>query len=135
MDEAIALAKRGTFVDIDTTEEDLGKWLSYYRAHGGPPDRLTVSSDAQTPGGSPAKLYGQLVSCVREHEMPLEEVLPHFTANTATALKLPGKGRLEEKQAADLLIMRKETLEVVHVIARGQPLLKDGKLLVKESQA
>lgn len=40
--EAIELAKRGSFVDIDTVDEDLPEQLAYYLENGGPPDKLTV---------------------------------------------------------------------------------------------
>lgn len=46
MSEAIELARRGSFVDVDTVEEDLHVWLRFYLEHGGPPGRLTASSDA-----------------------------------------------------------------------------------------
>ncbi|MEN3327499.1 MAG: hypothetical protein V7638_2306 [Acidobacteriota bacterium] len=46
MDEAIELTRRGCFVDIDTANEDLQKWLTYYFDHDGDPAQLTLSSDA-----------------------------------------------------------------------------------------
>jgi hypothetical protein len=49
MDDVIALARRGAYVDLDTVEGDLGRWLQYYREHGGPLSQLTVSSDAAAP--------------------------------------------------------------------------------------
>jgi beta-aspartyl-dipeptidase (metallo-type) len=133
MDDAIALARRGAFVDMDTIEENLGECLRYYVAHDGPLEQLTVSSDAHTPGGSQHKLYAQLVSCVREHKFRLEEVLPLFTSNTAHVLKLAGKGELKADNDADLLVLRGGTLEIVHLFARGKPFIKEGRL-VKPSQ-
>jgi adenine deaminase len=57
------------------------------------------------------------------------------TANTASALKLAGKGRLEPGKDADLLVLRKDSLEIVEVIARGRRLVKGGKLSVQEKVA
>ena len=131
MDEAIQLAKRGCFVDTDTVNEDLAKWLRYYYEHGGPPAQLTASSDAHTPGGSPHKLYRQFVSCMQEGGFALAEVLPHFTSNVATALKLEQKGRLELGKAADLLLLERKSLELDTVFACGRRFMERGKLVVK----
>jgi beta-aspartyl-dipeptidase (metallo-type) len=48
IDDAIALVKRGAYVDMDTVEEDLGERLGYYLAQGGAPDKLTVVRCAHT---------------------------------------------------------------------------------------
>jgi beta-aspartyl-dipeptidase (metallo-type) len=129
MDDAITLAKRGIYVDMDTVEEDLGERLDYYLSHDGPLSQLTVSSDAHTPKGSTRKLYEQFIDCVHNYEMPMTTVLPLFTSNTARVLKLEGKGRLEAGNDADVLILREDTLEIVHVFARGRHLVKDGRLI------
>ncbi|HYE20708.1 MAG TPA: amidohydrolase family protein [Tepidisphaeraceae bacterium] len=126
MDDAIALARRGAFVDTDTVEPGTAKWLKYYLEHGGPPERLTFSSDAQTPGGSPHRLFAELVAAVREHEVPLARALPHFTANAAAALGLARKGRLEAGADADLLVVDRRTLEVRDVMAGGRLLVRNG---------
>jgi beta-aspartyl-dipeptidase (metallo-type) len=134
IDDAIALVKRGAYMDMDTVEEDLGERLCYYLAQGGAPDKLTVSSDAHTPKGSVRKLYEQFVDCVRTHKMPVAKVLPHFTSNTAEALKLTNKGRLEEGKDADVVVLREKTLDIVHVFARGRQLVKDGRLVQLSKQ-
>ncbi len=145
MDDAIALARRGCYVDLDTANRDLGQWVPYYREHGGPLDRLTISSDANTsmpvraPGGTleryerPASgwIWEQVRSCVREHDLPLEELLPHCTSNTAAVLKLQGKGRIEVGMDADLLAVDAATLDIVHVWARGRQMVRDRKAIVK----
>lgn len=130
MDDAIALAKRGAFVDIDVVEPGLGKWLQYYRDNGGPLSQLTVSSDAHA-STSANRLHDDFASCVQAHKLPIEEVLPHFTANTATALALHNKGRIREGMDADILVLKKRSLEVVHLIANGKQLVKNGKVLAR----
>jgi beta-aspartyl-dipeptidase (metallo-type) len=132
LDDAIRFAKRGAYIDMDTTEEKLGDWLQYYREHDGVWERLTISSDAHTASGKPEKLYRQLVSCVRDYKLPLEEVLPLFTLNTSKVLKLGNKGKLEQGKDADLLVLKKENLEIVHVFARGRQLVKNGQVMAKE---
>ncbi len=142
MDDAIALTKKGAFVDIDTSEGELARWLAYFREHGGVASQLTISSDGNgslpTMGEdgqilgvertSPHTLYEQLVECVVEHGMPLEDVLPHLTLNTANVLKLKHKGRLNEGLDADVLVLRKATMEIVDMFACGRPMVRDGKV-------
>lgn len=130
MKEAIELAKRGSFVDIDTVDEDLPKWFEFYLAGGGSPEKLTVSTDASIT--SPHNLLEQIRACILEHKFPLEQVLACVTANTAKVLQLEQKGKLEEGKDADLLILSKEDLEIKDVIANGRRLMKSGKLNFKE---
>lgn len=130
MEEAIDLARQGAFVDIDTVEGDLAKWLAFYLERGGRLDQLTVSSDASISG--PRNLYGQVRACASEQGFPLEQVLRLVTSNTARALKLENKGRLEAGKDADLLVLRKGSLEIVDVIAGGRRMVRRGELAVTE---
>lgn len=132
MDEAIALANRGCFVDIDTVEDDLIKWLAYYHEHGGDLNQLTVSSDANTPGGNPAKLFRNFVEVVNESGLPLEQVLSLFTRNPARVLQLEGKGTLQAGKDADLVVLRRDGLNVVHVFGQGRHLVRDGSMVQGE---
>jgi len=119
MDDAIALAARGAYVDMDTVDEQASRWLHYYVQHKGVMDKLTISSDANTPGGSPAKFFNQFISSLRESGLPLEQVLPCFSSNAATVLKLPMKGQLREGMDADIVILHKDSFDLLHVFARG----------------
>jgi beta-aspartyl-dipeptidase (metallo-type) len=130
MCEAIDLARQGATVDLDTTEERLGEWLRRYFDGGGDPARLTVSSDAAV--SSPRTLYEQLCKAVVEHRFPLERVLPLATENTARVLGLDRKGRVEVGRDGDLLLLRRGSLEIVEVFARGRRMVKDGALAVRE---
>ena len=129
MDEAIALARRGTTVDVDVVEKDLAKWFRYYRRHDGPPDKLTVSTDASI--SSPRDLLRQVQACVADG-FTLDEVLPIVTANTARVLKHASKGRVEPGADADLLVLESGSLDLVEVIAGGQRLVRDGALAVAD---
>src|SRR5439155_2277008 len=88
MDDAVALAAKGAYVDVDTVDPGLGRWLRYYWEKGGARERITASSDAHTQGASPARYLGEFVSAVRDEGLPLSDVLPVVTSNPAAALAL-----------------------------------------------
>jgi beta-aspartyl-dipeptidase (metallo-type) len=58
--------------------------------------------------------------------------LPLSATNAARVLKLDRKGRLEQGCDADVLILRRQTLEITHVFARGRPLVSNRELVVTE---
>src|SRR5204863_135428 len=126
LDEAIELAHRGSYVDMDTVEDGLGEWLRYYADHGGSPSQLTVSSDAQTANAWPGKLHRAFVRAVREDGLELDAILPYFTRNPAAALHLRGKGWIRAGADADILLLERETLSVRHVVAMGNVIVEDG---------
>ena len=130
MNEAIELAKNGSWVDIDTVDENLAECLSFYMKNYGWEEKLTISSDASKTG--PKNVLNQIRSCVIDHGFELERILPFVTYNTACALKLPHKGTVSAGKIADLLVMEKDGLELVEVISRGRRLIKNGSMAVKE---
>ena len=130
MAEAVELTRRGVTIDLDTMEEDLAKWLGFYLAQGGDPHRITASSDASI--SSPRTLFEQIRQCVVAHKFKLQAVLPLVTTNTARVLKLESKGKLAAGCDADVLVLRRDTLEIVETIARGRRLIADGKQMVRE---
>ncbi|MDB4914731.1 MAG: beta-aspartyl-peptidase [Gemmatimonadetes bacterium] len=130
MRKAIGLTKQGCYVDMDIQEEDLAKWLTFYADHGGDLTRLTVSSDASQKG--PDTLFNQIRNCARGHRLPLPKLLALVTRNTSEVLKLMSKGRLETGADGDILVLEKESFDIVHVLARGKPMVRDGDLCVEE---
>jgi beta-aspartyl-dipeptidase (metallo-type) len=131
MREAIELAARGSYVDLDTVGQDLPKWLRFYLDNNGDPARLTVSSDASI--NSPLALLNQIRACVLEHNFTLGQMLAHVTTNTASVLQLKHKGRLETGGDADVLVLRKDSLEIKDVFACGRRLVRDGALAFSEN--
>jgi beta-aspartyl-dipeptidase (metallo-type) len=111
-------------------EEDLPEQLRLFLDDHGDLNRLTVSSDAAI--SSPLTLYEQIRACVFERKYPLERVLPLVTSNPARVLKLDRKGKLERGGDADVLALRRDSLEIAHVFARGRPVVRDGDLVVAE---
>jgi len=130
MQEAIDLSKRGVTIDVDVVEKDLAKWLRFFLDGGGDPKHFTASSDASITG--PAALLDQVRECVTDLDVPLERILPIVTSNTADVLKLRNKGRIAPGADADLVVLRRDSLEPTAVVAAGRILMKDGNLLVNE---
>ena len=130
MSEAIGLAREGSYVDLDVVEQKLAKDVKAYLEGGGPQDKLTVSSDADS--STPDIFFDQLCGLVVKEKLPLELVLSFCTSNTAKVLKLEKKGRLDEGKDADVLVLRKGSLEIIEVIARGKRMVKEGSLAVRE---
>lgn len=144
VEDAISLSHKGAFVDM-TTDEETSEWIRYFTERGGDLRQLTLSSDGngslpkfdaegQLTGigvASPYTLYQQVVNSVKKTELPLAEILSLVTANTADALCLQEKGRLQEGKDADVLILEKNTLEVQHVIAKGNIMVQESTPLKK----
>ncbi|GAB2489333.1 beta-aspartyl-peptidase [Arenimonas alkanexedens] len=137
-EEALALAERGCTIDITAfpVAEGEDAWsaadaLGHYLASGMPSGNVTVSSDAggclacfdhegQVCGmdiGAPAAL-GATLAQLLARGLPLERVLPAFTANVARLLRLPRKGRLCVGADADLVVLDAQH-RVRDVMARG----------------
>jgi beta-aspartyl-dipeptidase (metallo-type) len=128
--EAATITARGVYVDIDTVGDDLLESLEAFTRHGGDLSQLTVSSDASiTP---PRQRFDQLCRCAASPHWPIERWLPLVTSNVADVLKLANKGRLQPGADADFLVLRRDTLELRHVVARGQVLMRDGALIRRE---
>ncbi|WEG12599.1 beta-aspartyl-peptidase [Pullulanibacillus sp. KACC 23026] len=144
VDDAIALANKGSYVDI-TCSKSTPEWIAYFKKHGGDLSHLTLSSDGngslpvfddkgQFIGlgvASPYTLFEQAMETVRTQDLRLEEVLPLITSNTATVLKLTSKGRLAENYDADVVVMQKGTYALRHVYAKGKRMVEEGLAVVK----
>jgi beta-aspartyl-dipeptidase (metallo-type) len=128
--EAIALAKQGCYVDIDSYDRDFSKWLKFFREHDAPMDRLTISSDAGGP--CPDELWSELSTCTLEHSCSLETILPHFTQYTANALSLSNKGKIKVGADADIVVFNPDNFEISHVMANGNLLLENKDYKFKE---
>ena len=128
--EAIELAHAGSYLDFDTVNEDLARWLELYIAEGGPIEQLTISSDADS--GTPDTHYRQLCQLVVKHGYTLDLVLPMATSTPARVLKLESKGCLAEGKDADVIVLDEGTLEIREVITNGERRMADGRLLKRE---
>lgn len=124
-DEAIALARQGSTVDITAfpVAEGEDAWpahvaLARFLESGAPQNRVTVSSDGggclpvfddegemlHMDIGSPSILGETLKTLLDDGAAPAE-VLPAFTSNVADILRLRDRGRIREGHAADLVVL------------------------------
>ncbi len=145
-DEALELAAQGCHVDITAfpVEDDEDAWsaadaLQRYLDSSAPAQRVTISSDAggclpcfdgegrlsHMDVGSP----GALLATVQEllgRGLSLERILPAFTRNVATLLRLPRKGVICIGADADLLVLDDKGA-LADVLVGGVWHLRDGQ--------
>ena len=122
-----------------------GRHLREAMNRGLPLERITVSSDGhgswsrydkmgrllQMGVAAMDNMFKELRMMVREQGFKLEEALPFFTSNVASALGLTGrKGAIREGADADILLLDSE-MNLRTVIARGQVMMEYGALLRK----
>ena len=147
--EALQLARRGVTIDVTAFPVEDGEdaysapdAIVRYLESGAPRERLTCSSDGggclptydadhrivSMDVGQPAAVSGALADLLARG-LPLEDVLPIFTSNVATLLRLPRKGRIEVGADADLVVLDANH-RIRDVMARGRLLVRDGKAVV-----
>ncbi|MEP0546061.1 MAG: beta-aspartyl-peptidase [Rhodothermales bacterium] len=147
--EACELTKRGCTIDVTAfpkesdDEWSAGEAVRRYLDLGLPPGKITVSSDG---GGCLPKFdadgrvtsmgvgrASELMDALREllrAGRPLEAVLPAFTSNVATLLRLSSKGRIAAGLDADLVVLDPDA-KVHGVMACGTWHVRDGEQVVR----
>lgn len=152
-EEAVAYGLRGGRVDFTTCttpqfiaegEVPAAAAIKRCLAAGVPIANITLSSDAQ--GSLPVfdeagQLTGitvgkpeSLFRAVREAValgVPLEAALRTITANPAEMLGLADVGRLAPQCRGDVVLVRRDTLEIRHVFAEGRWMVEAGVPVVK----
>jgi beta-aspartyl-dipeptidase (metallo-type) len=153
LDSAIEFANQGGYIDITTSsypyfpeyEVKPSKSVAMILKAGIPIEQITFTSDAggSLPGfdeqgnliklemGSPNANLTEMLDIVNQEGLPLETALKVLTSNPARILKLPRKGQLQAGFDADLVAI--DNGKIVHVIARGQWMMKESNLLKKGS--
>ena len=150
----IEFAKKGGVIDFttSTTAYDLqhgevaaAAALAEALYLGIAPLQLTLSSDgnASLPifnddgelqglqVGQVRSLFDSVRDAVQRHHVPLAQALTAATAAPATVLGLSQKGRVAAGQDADLLLLRRDDLQLDSVIAKGRLLVQGGQALIK----
>ena len=148
-EEAMALAQQGCTIDVTAFPVAKGEdaWSAAdavirYHEKGGPPGRITVSSDGggcfpsfdeegrvvALDVGRPSSMAETLKELLARGE-PLERVLPAFTSNPARLLMLLRKGHLATGTDADLVVLGSDG-GVEDVMARGRWHVRNGGAVV-----
>ncbi len=146
--EAFDFAKKGGIIDLTCgSQNELrpGRVIKRAKREGVPLENITFSSDGYGSwsnydekgniieiGASPVNsLYEEVKIMVLDLGFNLEEALIFTTINVAKALNIyPQKGIIREGSDGDLLIINKN-LELEAVIAKGELMMEDTKLLRK----
>src|SRR5699024_7265379 len=80
--------------------------------------------------GKASCLLKEVRECVQKEVIPLEIAVKGITSNTASILKLHGKGRIKEGFDADICLLSEDRLDLKSVMAKGQVMVRDGKLQI-----
>lgn len=150
MEESFEFARAGGYCDYTAGEkvyEDGGvpaaEAVAAALKNGVPAERITISSDGNGSlpifdenknlvglgVGSVKALLESLQAMVFKHHIPLATALMTVTKNPAGIHRLPGKGMIKEGYDADMVVMD-GNLSIVHVMAGGKWMVKDGKVTV-----
>ncbi len=154
-ESAIEYAKNGGLIDLTTStcpedeseqkgEATCCRLLKRALDSGVPIENVTFSSDGQgslpvfdgngeyvkLEVGTVGSLFNQVRNTVKYANIPLQTALKVITTNSARNLKLPDKGSIETGKDADLVLLDKN-LEIDTVIARGQTMVENKKVVVK----
>lgn len=151
LDDAIEYGKKGGIVDLTTSsypyfpeyEVKPSKSVKLLLEAGIPIERITFTSDAcgSLPGydqdgnliklemGRPSANFRELMDTVKDENIPLETAVKVLTTSPADILKLSQKGRIEAGKDADLVFISND--EIYHVVAMGEFMMKDRKILKK----
>lgn len=155
LSEGIEFIKKGGYIDfttsttqqfIDDGEVECSKALKRVIDETGSSDNVSFSSDGQgsmpmfdesgayiglTVGDS-RSLFEYVRKAILEENVSVEDAIKVITSNPARFLKLRNKGIIQVGSDADLVLTTKESLEIRTVIARGDIMILDGKILKKD---
>ncbi len=150
----INFAKKGGYIDFTTStvqqflddgEVKASTALKQALDAGVEPTKITFTSDGQAslPNfdgggnllglnvGKCMSLYEAVVDAIIWDGVSIEDAVRVVTENPASILKLAGKGRIEAKKDADLVLLNKETYKIDTVFAMGQKMVENGEAIVK----
>jgi beta-aspartyl-dipeptidase (metallo-type) len=138
--QGIEMLQRGGYIDLtagETAGLSVAEALHFLTAKGIDFARLTISSDGN---GSAAEggvsrmdqLLDDLRTCLMSPHLDKAAVIKTVTENPAKLLKLyPKKGALLAGSDADILVLKKNDLSIFCLLARGELMVQDEKVLKK----
>lgn len=150
----IAHAKKGGYVDFTTSsiakfieqgETKCSVGLKEMLNNGVPIGQITFSSDGQASLpefdengefiglqlGRVTSLYKEVRDAILEQGVEPADALKVITENPAKVLRLSSKGTIDVGKDADLVLLNESSYEIESVLALGQKMLWNKKLLVK----
>lgn len=145
--QALQLLEMGGWIDLtcgSAKEKSCGEYILQAKQKGLNLERMTISSDGQGSWSnynedgqlleigvsSVGALHQEVCRMVQENGFALEEALRFVTSNAAAAMELRRKGSIAEGYDADVLLLNQD-LSLDTMIARGQILMQNQKLLVR----
>jgi len=150
----VEFAKLGGLVDLTTSsdpnflEEDEVKasaGLKMLLERGITIEQISFSSDGQGSMpiynkkreligigvGSVKSLYREVKDAVLKDDVDIADAIKVITSNVADNLKLFHKGKIEVGRDGDLVIIDKESMDIIYVLAKGREMVSEGKAIVK----
>lgn len=150
----VEFAKLGGLVDLTTSsdpdflEEDEVKASSGLKMLldlGIPVEQISFSSDGQGSMpifnkkrefiglgvGSVKSLYREVKDAVLNDGVNFADAIKVITSNIADNLKLFNKGKIEQGRDGDIVILDKESLDIVYVLAKGREMVSEGIVIAK----
>lgn len=152
--DAIDFGLKGGYIDLTTStvpkfiedgEISCSKAIKILLEKGVPLNQITISSDGQgslpvfdemgnikeLKVGKSSSILETLRKLHFNEKLELDRAIQVATSNPAEILKLRNKGRLEIGYDADLVLLKKESLEVDTVICKGRIMIRNGRTIVK----
>lgn len=153
-ESAIEYAKKGGLIDfttstisrkfLDNRDVSCGELVKKALEKGVSIENVSFSSDGQGSlpifddkgnyirlgVGKVSSLFNEVKDAIKHQNIPLETALKVITSNPARNLKLNNKGKIEIGKDADIVLLDKD-LEIDTVIARGQVMVREMKIMVK----
>ena len=74
-------------------------------------------------------LHKEFVDIIKEEQISIEDAVRVTSTNIAEHLKLDQKGEITIGKDADLLVLDKDSLHIKHVLAKGQILMENEKIM------
>ena len=74
-------------------------------------------------------LHKEFVDIIKEEQISIEDAIRVTSTNIAEHLKLNQKGEITIGKDADLLVLDKDSLHIKHVLAKGQILMENEKIM------
>jgi len=81
--------------------------------------------------GSVKSLYREVKDAVLNDGVNFADAIKVITSNIADNLKLLNKGKIEQGRDGDLVILDKESLDIVYVLAKGREMVSGGIVIAK----